>query len=347
MVSENARLRLELKDMRKSMDILVQQVTILTQKITKLTEKVTELSHKQEIPPPKLPRIPKPTRKDNDSRTINVAQYLREKITKYNRQSKGDRYLEFPAHATNRQLNASAKQVIAGLLRKELGASYGLLTWDQVSHSTMQSKAEHVISEAAKRTELQVYAQTENHWAIRALAEGKMKSELRTVMKYKQAECEEEQETRDNTPYRRRAMRGDYIGRKVFIRRSSRLIVNSGQRNTARAASAPAVTPVAVAAAAAASSAAVAAASVLASIPTHVPARAIAPPDASYVATTAPEAVYMGMDDSSSSADESASSENESVDKDYWDESDSTEEEDRYIRARRKSDRRALKRARR
>lgn len=54
---------------------------------------------------------------------------------------------------------------------------------------------------------------------VRAPVEGKMKSELRTVMKHNEAECDEQQVTRDNIPQPQRIVRAEYTGRKVFIRR--------------------------------------------------------------------------------------------------------------------------------
>lgn len=145
-------------------------------------------------PNSKLPPIPsvKPG-EAGFKREVNVAQVLRDVIEKANAviPEGQEKYIQFPEGFSDKKLNSDAKDALEILMLQLIGEDYGRLSWKTASRSTHMEQCESVIRAAAASPDFMVFRQTSFFWAIRELADQKMKSKGRVAAQLRQNEVQE------------------------------------------------------------------------------------------------------------------------------------------------------------
>lgn len=122
---------------------------------------------------------PDPIRKPKGVNAMsNIAGCLRREIDRLNQNRGNDQAYEQLQHddsSSNREL----KTVMGNILRSKLPEMYGKHTWYHACRSKYASACEEVISKACEMREFYVLTQTANMWAIRLIADSKMRTALR------------------------------------------------------------------------------------------------------------------------------------------------------------------------
>ena len=133
-------------------------------------------------PSTKLPPIPSPVRGEPGcKREVNVTLSLRDAIERANSTLTDDqeKYIQFMEGYTDKKLNSDAKDALDALMLQHIGSHYGRQNWKTASRTTHREQCEAVIRQAAASRDFLVFRQTAFYWAIRDLAEQKMKSKGR------------------------------------------------------------------------------------------------------------------------------------------------------------------------
>lgn len=128
-----------------------------------------------------LPPIPSPIRGKDFVREPNVSALMRSAIEYQNAliPTGKEKYIEFPAGATNKKLNSDAKDALEVIMIECVGENYGSLSWATASKTIYYTECERFIQTAAASKDFLVFRQSSNYWSIRWLAEKKMKSKKR------------------------------------------------------------------------------------------------------------------------------------------------------------------------
>lgn len=129
-----------------------------------------------------LPPIPSAKRGEvGFKREVNVTLVLRDAIDKANATIPDgqEKYIQFPEGYADKKLNTDAKDALDLLMLQNIGDDYGRLNWKSASRTTHREQCEAVIRLAAESRDFVVFRQTAFYWAIRDLADQKMKSKGR------------------------------------------------------------------------------------------------------------------------------------------------------------------------
>lgn len=158
------RLQRDIQEIQRELDDMRQELRILRRNVSR-----------SQFKSGRLPPIPKPRQVTAAS---NVVGALRRQIDLLNQsQDLGSRYDQFTSD--DAILNRQLKKMIGTLLKSYIGECYGNMTWYQASLATNIESCEEVINAASELEEFRVLAQTADLWAIRLLADAKMRTALR------------------------------------------------------------------------------------------------------------------------------------------------------------------------
>lgn len=158
------RLQRDVQEIQTELDDIRQELRILRRNVSR------SQSNSGRLPP-----IPKPR---NVTAASNVVGVLRIQIDLLNEnQDFCSRYDQFTSEDST--INRQLKKMMGTLLKSYIGECYGNLTWYQASRATHIDSCEEVINAASELEEFRVLAQTADLWAIRLLADAKMRTALR------------------------------------------------------------------------------------------------------------------------------------------------------------------------
>ena len=134
------------------------------------------------LPQTHLQPFSKPPQK-SVGRDLNIACWFREKTISENAMlppGSARKYLEFPAHVSDDQLNDDMKRCMHSIMCERLKPGWETMNWTSI-YSLDKVVGEQIIREAAQRPEMTVIAQSAGYWAIRTIAEQRQKSTKRAA----------------------------------------------------------------------------------------------------------------------------------------------------------------------
>lgn len=129
------------------------------------------------IPQSHLQPLSKPSQKEV-GRDLNVASWFRKMISEENANISGStqrKYLHFPEHFTNDQLNEDTKRCMHYILCQRLRPGWELQKWNAI-YNEDKILGEQIINEATHHPEISVVPQSAGYWVIRNLAEQRQNS---------------------------------------------------------------------------------------------------------------------------------------------------------------------------
>lgn len=125
------------------------------------------------------PLILKPSKVSSNS---NIASMVRREISRINACGHfGAPYDNFPNHFSNTVINRQSKKKLGDLLRIHMPEAYGSMSWTESRSQSVDllKASEIVIQEDSRMEDFYVFQQTSGHWAIRLLADAKMRTAKR------------------------------------------------------------------------------------------------------------------------------------------------------------------------
>lgn len=117
----------------------------------------------------------------------NISGSLRREIRRLNSLDRDSLlYVNFSNISSDKTLNREAKRKLGVLLKMHLPNVYGKLTWAETMKKDAETitATEKVINEAAKLESFAVFSQTSDYWAIRLLADAKMRTAKRDLKQF-------------------------------------------------------------------------------------------------------------------------------------------------------------------
>lgn len=141
------------------------------------------------LPQNHLHAIPKPKNLQSKyGRDPNMAAMFRELVAFENEKlplGAPRRFLTFPEHLTDDEINEDAKRAIFGLLCLYIDEEDGvraweLRTWTELFNSD-KKRGKFILRQAEQQPELRVFAQGGGQWALRMLADQRQKATKRTA----------------------------------------------------------------------------------------------------------------------------------------------------------------------
>lgn len=160
-------------DIERQLSEIFTQLEEFRQELRYLKRQVSLLNGRRRGPDP----IPKPR---NVNAMSNIARCLRQEINRLNQnriRRNQEIYDQFPGDDLS--INRELKSIIGNLLRSRLPQMYGKYTWYHACRSQYANVCEEIILQASEMQEFYVLTQTANMWAIRLIADSKMRTALR------------------------------------------------------------------------------------------------------------------------------------------------------------------------
>lgn len=162
-MSFGASVQRELNEMNTQLEDFRQELKYLRRQVSVLTRRAS-------TPDP----IHKPT---NFNSMSNIIGCLRREITRLNQDVRLEHtYEQFSRDDAS--INRELKSIMGNLLRSKLPSMYGKHSWYYECRSENSQVCEDIITQASEMRDFFVFSETTNMWAIRLLADSKMRTAL-------------------------------------------------------------------------------------------------------------------------------------------------------------------------